>query len=73
MWAISSTAKNKTFLIDVKKKRKELRIHQKVLAHELGMTQGNYSQIECGSTDLKLNDFIFICKRLSLNAGSYLI
>lgn len=73
MWSISETATHKAFLIAVKKRRDELNIPQKQIAHELRLTQSAYSRIECGSSDLKFADFIFLCKRLNLNAQEFLM
>jgi transcriptional regulator with XRE-family HTH domain len=73
MWSISSTAKNKAFLSAAKKRRRELKIPQKIIAHEMGLNVSAYSKIECGYTDLSLDKFIFICKRLNLNAQNFLL
>lgn len=72
MWAISKTAAHKAFLIEVKKARRLQGVKQKQIAYELSMTQSNYSQIENGATDLKLTEFIFLCKRLKISALEFL-
>lgn len=72
MWAISETAENKAFLIEVKRQRRAQRVPQKQMAHEMHVTQAAYSQLENGATELKLSQFIFICKRLQIPADKFI-
>jgi transcriptional regulator with XRE-family HTH domain len=72
MWSISATATHKAFLIAVKKKRKEIKLPQKVIAHELGLTPAGYSLLEAGQVELSLHRFIFLCKRLNLKPETFL-
>lgn len=73
MWPFFQTEENPAFLAEVKRARKKLRIPQKVIAHELGMTQAAYSKIESGSSPIKFQTGIFLIKRLNLNPENYLI
>lgn len=73
MRQISATGARETFLKDVKRQRKAMKIPQKVLAHELKISQAAYSFIEDGATDLKLETFIFLCERLQLKPAIYFI
>jgi len=73
MRSISETKKNQAFLIALRERREKMRIPQKVLAYELGISTVAYSYIERGSTDLKLDIFKFLCKRLNLKAENFLI
>ncbi|MBS3913743.1 MAG: helix-turn-helix transcriptional regulator [Bacteroidetes bacterium] len=57
----------------MRERREKMRIPQKVLAYELGISTVAYSYIERGSTDLKLDIFKFLCKRLNLKAENFLI
>ena len=72
MWAISETAENKAFLIEVKRARRVLRIKQKQIAHDLKLSQAAYSQLENGSTELKLSQFIFLCRTLQIPADKFI-
>lgn len=71
MRSLSGTTKNQAFLMTLRARRRELRIPQKVLAYDLGMTQAAYAFIEQGATDLKLGVFIFLCNRLEINAENF--
>jgi transcriptional regulator with XRE-family HTH domain len=73
MWSISPTAKNKAFLSAVKQRRKDLKIPQKTIAYEMDIDVSTYSKIECGYTALILCNFIFLCKRLNLNAQNFIM
>lgn len=73
MRALSETSKNQTFLKAVRERRRSLRIPQKVLAHEIGVSAPAYCLIEGGAIEIKLDLFIFLCKRLNLQAEMFLI
>lgn len=72
MWSISETAAHKAFLIAVKKKRKEIKLPQKVLAYEMRISRPAYCLLESGQVELSLQRFIFLCKRLNLNPQEFL-
>jgi transcriptional regulator with XRE-family HTH domain len=73
MRTLQKTTETKAFLKEVREKRKILKIPQKVIAHELGVTAAAYTQIEKGATSLKFDLFIFLCKRLDLNANNFFV
>ena len=72
MRTLPETTKNKAFLTALRQQRKKLKVPQKVLAHELGVEPPAYCMIERGATSLKLDTFIFLCKRLNLKAEEFL-
>lgn len=71
MWAISSTTKNKAFLTKVKQRRKFLKVPQKIIAHDLGLSVPAYSKIECGYTDLNFDTFKYLCKTLRIHPQEF--
>ena len=66
MRTVLETTKNKAFLIEVRQRREKMRIPQKAIAHELGISHPAYCKIERGSTDLKFDIFNFLCQRLGI-------
>lgn len=72
MRQVHETSKNKAFLAEVRQQRRRLRIPQKLIAHEIGVSVVAYCRIERGSTDLKFDIFNFLCKRLGISGEKFL-
>ncbi len=73
MRKVHTTDALKAFLTEVRRRRRELRIKQEVLALELGLTQSGYSKIERGSSKIKVETGIFLRERLQIEENSNFI
>ena len=73
MRTLPPSTKNQAFLNAVRLRRREMKLPQKVLAHELSVSTPAYHKIETGKTILNFEIFNFLCKRLILNAEKFLL
>lgn len=66
MRTFSASKETKAFLKAIRTKRRELKLPQKVLAHEYGVCVATYSNIENGAREINLDFVIFAAKRLNI-------
>ena len=66
MRTFPKTHQDKAFLAEVKARRRALRIPQKVLAYELGISPARYARIERGASPLIFAHGKFLAQRLEI-------